>query len=145
MFTLVVLKNFALPWFHSFWALSALRYLMKKALTIRIQIDWIGEKFWKGLPWKRLSDVLDKLTRGLVYQWWETTTIMSPNFKDVRGIKLMRKNLKTTPPSGILGIHFCDIWKWALSFWIVYYSVVHIKETTLKAFIMILYFPKMVL
>lgn len=42
---------------------------MKKALTIRIQIDWIGEKLWKGLPWKRLSDVLDKLTRGLVYQW----------------------------------------------------------------------------
>lgn len=77
-------------------ALGASKWLVKKAVTIRSLVDGMGECLWGGLPRKRRCDVLDEATVHAVVNWWETSSIVSPNQKDVKrrriGVKVFDKH-----------------------------------------------------
>ena len=92
----VASQSSLLPQNHIRRALGASKWLVKKAVTIRSLVDGMGECLWGGLPRKRRCDVLDEATVQAVVNWWETSSIVSPNQKDVKrrciGVKLFDKH-----------------------------------------------------
>jgi hypothetical protein len=49
-----------------------------------IHVHHIGENIWGGLPKKCQCDVVNDEDWVLIMKWWETSTIVSPNQKDVK-------------------------------------------------------------
>jgi hypothetical protein len=49
-----------------------------------VHVDEIRENLWGGLPRKRCCVVINEWHHELVLKWWETSTNVSPIWKDIK-------------------------------------------------------------
>jgi hypothetical protein len=69
---------------HIAKTIGANHYSIQKTMVRCIHVHHIGENIWGGLPRKHQCDVVNDEDRELIMKWWETSTTISPNQKDVK-------------------------------------------------------------
>jgi len=49
------------------------------------------------MPWIRQCDTLNEEKKSLILNWWETTTTISPNTKDVKRRRIVVNTIENPP------------------------------------------------
>jgi DNA polymerase sigma len=49
------------------------------------------------MPWIRWCDTLNEEKKSLILNWWETTTTISPNTKDVKRRQIVVNTIENPP------------------------------------------------
>jgi hypothetical protein len=94
-FTIVVSNEVGPSWRYISRTIGGSKYLLSKAITHRIHVGFTRDNIWGGLPQKWHLDIVGEANHELILNFWDTSTTISPNRKDLKwrriGVKTWEK------------------------------------------------------
>lgn len=79
---------------HIAKTIGANHYSIQTIVVRRIHVHHTCENIWGSLPKKHQCDVVNDEDRELIMKWWETSTTISTNQKDVKRRRIAPKTFE---------------------------------------------------